>query len=144
VLEALVTYCGAKGYGQWAESITELNRLDQTYFIGTAPSQQSYGTVTNNVFVYNALGEEQHKIAYDMWKAEYTHTLKAFLEYEKNAAHIFLALKGQFEVVMWDELQHDARYTIVMVTQCPVQLIKLLLETCSTNDSSTWEPLARL
>jgi hypothetical protein len=24
VLEALVTYCGAKGYGRWAESITEL------------------------------------------------------------------------------------------------------------------------
>ena len=29
VLEALVTYCGAKGYGRWAESITDLTRLER-------------------------------------------------------------------------------------------------------------------
>jgi hypothetical protein len=144
VLEALVTYCGAKGYGRWAESITELNRFDRADFIGTAPSQRSYGKVTKDIFAYTGTGEEDYRIAYDMWKAEYAHTLKAFLEYEKNAAHIFIALKGQFEVVVWDELQHDSRYTTVMATQCPVRLIELLLETCSTNESSTWEPLARL
>ena len=144
VLEALVTYCGAKGYGRWAESITDLTRLERADFIGVPPSQRTYGTVTNNVFAYNGTGEEEYRIAYDMWKAEYTHTLKAFLEYEKNAVHIFIALKGQFETVVWDELQHDGRYTAVMTGQCPVQLIELLLETCSTNESSTWEPLGRL
>jgi hypothetical protein len=144
VLEAIVTYYGAKGYGRWAESITELNQLDQTDFIGTAPSQRSYCTVTKDVFSYSGKGQEEYRIAYDMWKAEYTHTLKAFLEYEKNVTHIFLALKGQFEVVVWDKLQHDARYTTVMATQCHVQLIELLLETCSTNELSTWESFARL
>jgi hypothetical protein len=46
--------------------------------------------------------------------------------------------------VLWDELHYDGRYTTIMATQCPVQLIELLLEICSTNESSTWEPLARL
>jgi hypothetical protein len=32
----------------------------------------------------------------------------------------------------------------VVASQCPVQLIELLLETCSTNESSTWEPLGRI
>jgi hypothetical protein len=144
LLDALVTYCGAKGYGKWAESITELSRCNRADFVGTAPSQRSFGTVNANVFTYSATGEEEYRIAYDMWKAEYAHTLKAFLEYEKNAVHTFLALKGQFETVVWEELQHDSRYTTVIATQCPVQLIELLLETCSSNESSTWEPLARL
>ena len=144
VLEALITYCAAKGYSRWAESITDLTRLERADFIGTPPSQRTYGTVTNNVFAYNGTGEEEYRIAYDMWKAEYTHTLKAFLEYEKNATHIFITIKGQFETVVWDELQHDGRYTAVMAGQCPIELIELLLETCSTNESSTWEPLGRL
>ena len=118
--------------------------MERNDFIGTPPSQRTYGTVTNNVFAYNGTGEEEYRIAYDMWKAEYTHTLKAFLEYEKNATHIFITIKGQFETVVWDELQHDGRYTAVMAGQCPVELIQLLLETCSTNESSTWEPLGRL
>jgi hypothetical protein len=94
VLDALVTYCGAKGYGRWAESITELNRFNRADFVGTAPSQRAYGTVNANVFTYSATGQEEYRIAYDMWKAEYAHTLKDFIEYEKNAIHIFLALKG--------------------------------------------------
>jgi len=94
VLEALITYCAAKGYSRWAESITDLTRLERADFIGTPPSQRTYGTVTNNVFAYNGTGEEEYRIAYDMWKAEYTHTLKAFLEYEKNATHIFITIKG--------------------------------------------------
>ncbi|OEU05647.1 hypothetical protein FRACYDRAFT_258761, partial [Fragilariopsis cylindrus CCMP1102] len=142
--DALVTYCGSKGYGKWAESITELNRFDEADFVGAPPSQSSYGTITANVFTYSATGAEQYKIAYDMWKARYNHTLKDFIEYEKNAIHIFLALKGQFEQIAWDDLQHDGRYATVVASQCPVQLIELLLETCSTNETSTWEPLARL
>jgi hypothetical protein len=144
LLDALVTYCGAKGYGKWAESITELNRFTRADFVGTAPSKRSYGNVTQDVFAYTGTGEEDYRIAYDMWKAEYTHTLKAFLEYEKNAVHASIALKGQFETVVWEELQHDSRYTTVIATQCPVRLIESLLETCSSNESSTWEPLARL
>jgi hypothetical protein len=144
LLDALVTYCGAKGYGKWAKSITELSRFTRADFVGTAPSQRVYGTITANVFVYSVTGQEEYRIAYDMWKAEYAHTLKDFIEYEKNAIHTYLALKGQFEMVVWEELQHDHRYTTVMATQCPVQLIELLLETCLSNESSTWEPLARL
>ncbi|OEU08986.1 hypothetical protein FRACYDRAFT_249331 [Fragilariopsis cylindrus CCMP1102] len=142
--DALVTYCGSKGYGKWAESITELNRFSEADFVGAPPSQSSYGTITANVFAYNPTGAEQYKIAYDMWKARYNHTLKDFIEYEKNAVHIFLALKGQFEQIAWDDLQHDGRYATVVASQCPVQLIELLLETCSTNETSTWEPLGRL
>ncbi|OEU07145.1 hypothetical protein FRACYDRAFT_251618 [Fragilariopsis cylindrus CCMP1102] len=142
--DALVTYCGSKGYGKWAESITELNRFNEADFVGAPPSQSSYGTITANVFTYSATGAEQYKIAYDMWKARYNHTLKDFIEYEKNAVHIFLALKGQFEQIAWDDLQHDGRYATVVASQCPVQLIELLQETCSTNETSTWEPLARL
>jgi hypothetical protein len=83
--------------------------------------------VPQDVFAYTGTGEEDYRIAYDMWKAEYAHTLKAFLEYEKNAVHAFIALKGQFETVVWEELQHDSRYTSVIATQCPVRLIELLL-----------------
>lgn len=144
VLDALVTYCGSKGYGKWAESITELTRFAEADFVGTPPAQSMYGTTTANVFTYNATGAEQYKIQYDMWKARYNHTLGDFIDYEKNASYIFLALKGQFETVAWEDLQHDARYGAIMTSQCPVRLIELLLETCSTNESSTWEPLGRI
>jgi hypothetical protein len=144
VLDALVTYCGSKGYGKWAESITELTRFTEADFVGTPPSQSSYGTITANVFTYSATGAEQYKIQYDMWKARYNHTLGDFIDYEKNASYIFLVLKGQFETVAWEDLQYDVRYGAVMTPQCPVQLIELLLETCSTNESSTWEPLGRI
>jgi hypothetical protein len=96
------------------------------------------------VFTYSATGAEQYKIQYDMWKARYNPTLGDFIDYEKNAIHIFLALKGQFEQITWDDLQHDGRYATVVACQYPVQLIELLLESCSTNESSTWEPLSRI
>jgi hypothetical protein len=144
LLDVLVTYCGSKGYGKWAESITDLNRFAEADFVSTPPSQSSYGTITANVFTYSATGAEQYKIQYDMWKARYNHTLGDFIDYEKNAIHIFLALKGQFEQIAWDDLQHDGRYAAVVASQCSVQLIELLLEACSTNESSTWEPLGRI
>jgi hypothetical protein len=144
LLDALVTHCGSKGYGKWAESITDLNQFTEADFVGTPPSQSSYGTLTANVFTYSATGAEQYKIQYDMWKARYNHILGDFIDYEKNAIHISLALKGQFEQIARDDLQHDGRYAAVVASQCPVQLIELLIETCSTNESSTWEPLGRI
>jgi hypothetical protein len=58
-------------------------------------------------------------------------------------SHIFLAVKGQFKPpAAWDELDHEPRFAVVK--QCPVQLIIMLMEMCSTNESSTWEPLGRI
>jgi hypothetical protein len=79
-----------------------------------------------------------------MWKAEFGILLKDFKQYEKDAAHIFLAIKGQFEPVAWDDLEHESRFSAIANTQSPVDLIKMLMETCSTNESSTWEPLGRI
>jgi hypothetical protein len=58
VLDALVTYCGSKGHGKWAESITELTRFTEADFVGTPSSQSSYGTITKDVFPYSATGAE--------------------------------------------------------------------------------------
>jgi hypothetical protein len=148
LIDALVTHCGAKGYGKWAESITTMQVFRKQDFVGTPPQQVDYGTVTkvNNVdtFKFDAFGEESYKIEYDIWKAEFGIMLKDFKQYEKDASHIFLAIKGQFEPVAWDELDHESRFAGIIAKQCPVQLISMLMETCSTNESSTWEPLGRI
>jgi hypothetical protein len=148
LINALVTHCGAKGYGKWAESITTIQVFRKQDFVGAPPQQVDYGTVTTtnivDTFKFDAFGEESYKIEYDIWKAEFGIMLKDFKQYEKDASHIFLAVKGQFEPVAWDELDHEPRFTAIIAKQCPVQLISMLMETCSTNESLTWEPLGRI
>jgi hypothetical protein len=148
LIDALVTHRGAKGYGKWAESITTLQTFRKQDFVGSPPQKVDYGTVTTkdgtDTFTFDTFGEESYKIEYDMWKAEFGILLKDFKQYGKDAAHIFLAIKGQFEPVAWDDLEHESRFVAIANTQSPVDLIKMLMETCSTNESSTWEPLGRI
>jgi hypothetical protein len=49
LIDALVTHCGAKGYGKWAESITTLQTFRTQDFVGSPPQKVDYGTVTTNV-----------------------------------------------------------------------------------------------
>ena len=145
LVDALITYSGAQGYGRWAESISELKRLTKRDFVGTPPQKAKYGKVTiNGAFAFSTLGEEEYKIDYDIWKAEFGITLKDHKQYEKEADYLFLAIKGQFEPIAWDDLEHDARFGPICLNRCPIELINLLMETCSTNESSTWDPLARI
>ena len=145
LVDALITYSGAQGYGRWAESISELKRLTKRDFVGTPPQKAKYGKVTiNGAFAFSTLGEEEYKIDYDIWKAEFGITLKDHKQYEKEADYLFLAIKGQFEPIAWDDLEHNSRFGPICLSRCPIELINLLMETCSTNESSTWDPLARI
>jgi hypothetical protein len=70
--------------------------------------------------------------------------LKDFKQYKKEADYLFLAIKGQFEPTAWDDLEHDIRFGPICLKKCPFELINLLVETCSTNESLTWDSLARI
>jgi hypothetical protein len=148
LIDSLITYCGAQGCGKWSESISELKRFTKRDFVGTLPQKVNYGKITRldkvDTFAFSTLGEEEYKIDYDIWKAEFGITLKDFKQYEKEAYYLFLAIKGQFEPIAWDDLKHDIRFGPICVKKCPVELITLLMETCSTNESSTWDPLVRI
>jgi hypothetical protein len=125
-----------------------LKRFTKRDFVGTPPQKSNYGKITKvdkvDTFTFSTLGEEDYKIDYDIWKAEFGIMLKDFKQYEKEADYLFLAIKGQFEPIAWDDLEHDARFAPICLSRCPVELINLLMETCSTNQSSTWDPLARI
>jgi hypothetical protein len=148
LVDSLITYCGAQGYGKWTESISELKRFTKLDFVGIPPQKANYGKITRldkvETSTFSTLGEEDYKIDYNIWKAEFGIMLKDFKQYEKEADYLFLAIKGQFEPTAWDDLEHDIRFGPICLKKCPVELINLLMETCSTNESSTWDPLARI
>jgi hypothetical protein len=87
LVDALITYYGAQGYGKWAESISELKRFTRRDFVGTPPQKASYGKITKvdkvDTFTFSTLCEEDYKIDYDIWKAEFGITLKDYKQYEK-------------------------------------------------------------
>jgi hypothetical protein len=62
LVDALITYCGAQGYGKWAKSISELKRFMKRDFVDTPPQKASYGKITKvdkvDTFTFSTLGEE--------------------------------------------------------------------------------------
>jgi hypothetical protein len=64
LIDALITYCGAQGYGKWAESISELKIFTKRDFVGIPPQKASYGKITKvdkvDAFTFSALGEEDY------------------------------------------------------------------------------------
>jgi hypothetical protein len=67
--------------------ISELKRFTKRDFVGTPPQKASYGKITKvdkaDTFTFSTLGEEDYKIDYDIWKAEFGITLKDYKQYEK-------------------------------------------------------------
>jgi hypothetical protein len=95
LVDSLITYCGAQGYGKWTESISELKRFTKRDFVGTPPQKSNYGKITKvdkvDTFTFSTLGEEDYKIDYDIWKAEFGIMLKDFKQYEKEADYLFFS-----------------------------------------------------
>jgi hypothetical protein len=60
LVDSLITYCGAKGYGKWAESISELKRFTKNDFVGIPPQKANYGKITKldkvETFTFSTLG----------------------------------------------------------------------------------------
>ena len=48
-----------------------------------------------------------------------------------NGEYIFLAIKGQVELSLWDQTKDDTRFVAIQASQCPIELIILLKDRCT-------------
>ena len=128
IMESLPSYIGTKGYLSWAESICSMERIVEDDFMPATVNRRDYGSVnTASVFVWNADAldtEDEYNPDYKIWDRNVTTGIKQWKDYVNEGEYLFLALQGQVEPSLWDQIKDDTRFPAIQASKCPIELIK--------------------